>query len=40
MQAMVARQPLKKILSQGGMNLSEDQLKELNAMLNRIPKNS
>lgn len=40
MQAMIARQPLKKILSQGGMNLSEDQLKELNAMLNRIPKNS
>lgn len=38
MQAMVARQPLKKILQQGGFKLSEKELKELNGMLNKIPK--
>ncbi len=38
MQAMVARQPLKKVLQQGGFKLDEKQLGELNAMLNRIPK--
>ena len=38
MQAMVARQPLKKILQQGGFGLTEEQLLQLNAMLNQIPK--
>ena len=38
MQAMVARQPLKKVLQQGGFKLDEKQLGELNAMLNQIPK--
>ena len=40
MQAMVARQPLKKVLQQGGFGLDEQQLRELNKMLNKIPKNN
>ena len=36
-QAMVARQPLKKVLQQGGFNFDEEKLKELNMHLNRIP---
>ena len=38
MQAMVARQPLKKVLQQGGFKMSEEQLEALNAKLNMIPK--
>ncbi len=37
MQAMIARQPLKKVLQQGGFNLDENQIRELNKMLNKIP---
>lgn len=37
MQSMIARQPLKKLLEQGGFKLGEEQLAELNSMLNRIP---
>ncbi len=40
MQAMIARQTLKKVLQQGGFGLDDQQLAELNRMLNRIPKNS
>jgi beta-galactosidase len=36
MQAMIARQPLKKILQQGGFNLDEEKLKQLNNMLGKI----
>ncbi len=39
MQAMVARQTLKKVLQQGGFGLDEEQMAEINKMLNRIPKN-
>ncbi len=38
-QAMIARQPLKKLLTQGGMKLSEKQLQEIDQVLNQIPKN-
>ncbi len=38
MQAMIARQPLRKIIQQGGFELDEKQLHELNKMLNNIPK--
>ena len=38
MQAMVARQPLKRLLEQGGADVSEDMLKQLNAALSRIKK--
>lgn len=37
MQAMIARQPLKKLLQQGGFELDEKQLASLNQMLNNIP---
>ena len=37
MQAMAARQSLKKVLQQGGFSLDEKQLADLNAMLNQIP---
>jgi hypothetical protein len=36
-QAMVARQSLKKLLQQGGFKLDEKQLAEINAVLNQIP---
>ena len=36
MQAMIARQPLKKILTQGGMDLNSDQVRDFNAALNQI----
>ena len=36
---MVARQPLKKLLQQGGMELEPEKLQQLNAALNQIPKN-
>lgn len=39
MQAMIARQPLKKVLQQGGFELDEKQLASLNQMLNNIPVN-
>lgn len=39
MQKMVARQPLKKLLQQGGMELEPEKLQQLNAALNQIPKN-
>jgi hypothetical protein len=35
---MIARQPLKKLLVQGGMELDGDMARQLNAALNRIPK--
>ena len=38
MQAMVARQPLKKLLVQAGMDLESDMVKQLNAALNQIEK--
>ena len=38
MQKMVARQPLKKLLQQGGMELEPEKLQQLNAALNQIPK--
>jgi beta-galactosidase len=38
MQKMIARQPLKKLLVQGGMELDGDMARQLNAALNRIPK--
>jgi beta-galactosidase len=38
MQKMIARQPLKKLLAQGGMELDSDMAKQLNAALNRIKK--
>lgn len=38
MQKMVARQPLKKLLQQGGMEVEPEKLQELNAALNQIPK--
>ncbi len=37
MQAMVARQTLKKVLQQGGFGLDDSQMAELNRMLNKIP---
>ena len=38
MQKIVARQPLKKLLQQGGMELEEEKLEELNRALNQIRK--
>ncbi len=38
MQKIVARQPLRKLLQQGGMELPPEKLQELNAALNQIPK--
>ena len=38
MQKIVARQPLRKLLQQGGMELAPEKLQELNAALNQIPK--
>ena len=38
MQAIVARQPLKKLLGQAGIDLESDAAKQLNAALNRIKK--
>ena len=38
MQKMVARQPLKKLLQQGGMEPEPEKLHQLNQALNRIPK--
>ena len=38
MQAMIARQPLKKLLEQGGADVSEEMQKQLNAVLSRIKK--
>lgn len=38
MQKMVARQPLKKLLQQGGMELEPEKLQQLNQALNQIPK--
>ncbi|MDO4622028.1 MAG: glycoside hydrolase family 2 TIM barrel-domain containing protein [Eubacteriales bacterium] len=36
-QAMIARQPLKKLIAQGGIKLSEEELAGINRMLNQIP---
>lgn len=38
MQAIVARQPLKKLLAQAGMDVNSEQAKQLAAALSRIPK--
>lgn len=38
MQAIIARQPLKKLLEQGGADVSEEMQKQLNAALSRIKK--
>lgn len=38
MQAMISRQPLSKIMSQGGGDFTEEQIKQINGMLNKIPK--
>lgn len=38
MKAMIARQPLRKLIAQGGMELTEEQIAGMNAMLNKIPK--
>lgn len=38
MQKMIARQPLKKLLQQGGMELEPEKLQRLNQALNQIPK--
>ncbi len=35
---MIARQPLKKLLQQGGMELEPEKLQRLNQALNQIPK--
>ena len=40
MLAVVARQPLKRVLQQGILELDDQQLRELNKMLNKIPKNN
>ena len=39
MQAMVARQPLKKLLQQGGMDIGSEDVTRLNEALSRIKKN-
>lgn len=39
MQQMIARQPLKKLLQQGGIELEPEKLQQINAALNQIPKN-
>lgn len=36
MQKMIARQPLRKLLSQGGVEMDSEKLKQLNAALNQI----
>ena len=38
MQAIVARQPMKKLLVQAGIALESDMAKQLNAALNKIKK--
>ncbi len=38
MQAMIARQPLRKLIAQGGIKMSDEQIAGINAMLNKIPK--
>ena len=38
MQAMIARQPIKKLLAQGGIELDSEQAKMLAATLSQIPK--
>lgn len=38
MQKIVARQPLRKLLQQGGMELEPEKLQQLNQILNQIPK--
>ncbi len=37
MQQIIARQPLKKLLQQGGMELEPEKLQQINAALNQIP---
>ena len=39
MMAIVARQPMKKLLAQAGIDLESEQAKQLAAALGRIPKN-
>ncbi len=38
MQAMIDRQPLKKLLAQSGMKISDEELQNINQALNQIPK--
>lgn len=38
MQQMIARQPLKKLLQQGGFELEPEKMQQINAALNQIPK--